>query len=140
MKDFEFIEHTADMGIRVYGENIGGLFKNAATVLFKLLTDYQPRGDKEKEITLVAETLDELFVNWLNELISSFFTYNFISADYFIDIEEKPNSKILKARIAGEDFDAYKNKINTEIKAATYHDLKIKKTDEGYMAEVIFDV
>jgi SHS2 domain-containing protein len=41
----------------------------------------------------------------------------------------------------GEEFNPYENKkINMEIKAATYHNLKIEKYNKGYKAEVIFDV
>jgi len=79
-------------------------------------------------------------VTWLNELISLFFAYKFLPADYSVAIEQKPGLNILKVRMLGENFDPYDNKIKMEIKAATYHDLKVEKTDEGYVAEVIFDV
>jgi len=42
MVDFEFIEHTADVGIRVYADTLEDLFRNAALVLFEMILDYTP--------------------------------------------------------------------------------------------------
>lgn len=140
MKDFEFIEHTADVGIRVFGKNREELFKSASRALFSLLIKYQPKNIKKKEINLEAQDLGELLVNWLNELISLFFAYKFLPGEYNIEIKEAEGRKILRAAIFGEDFDPYERKINREVKAATYHNLKLEETSKGWMAEVIFDI
>jgi SHS2 domain-containing protein len=143
MKKYELIEHTADIGIRIYGKNIKDLFNNAAAVLFTLLVEYEPKKKKKREMLVEAETPEELLVVWLNELISIFFTYKFLPAKYNIAIEENKELQryILKANMQGEEFNPYENKkINMEIKAATYHNLKIEKYNKGYKAEVIFDV
>ena len=50
----------------------------------------------------------------------------------------KITQNILEAEAIGEPMQAFK--VNTEIKAATYHQLKIEKVDSGLQAEVIFDV
>ena len=60
--------------------------------------------------------------------------------EYSLVIEESQNAKILKALIKGAEFNPYKNKINKEVKAATYHNLKVEKIDKEYVAEIIFDV
>jgi SHS2 domain-containing protein len=140
MVDFEFIEHTADLGLRIYGKNIKSLFQNAAQSLFEIIIDSRSQAESLEEISLEAENLEELFVAWLNELISLFFAYKFLPSEYFIEIEERDNLKILKSRIKGANFNPSENKIKMEIKAATYHNLKVVKTDDGYMAEVIFDI
>ena len=69
-KEFEFFEHTADIGVRVYAQNIEELFENSAKALFSLITENKELlPNLEREITLEAENLEELLVNWLNELI-----------------------------------------------------------------------
>jgi len=73
MKDYEYIEHTADVAVRVYGNSLEELFRNAAQATFSLITDYTPSEDKERDIDLEGKTLEDLLVNWLNELISVFF-------------------------------------------------------------------
>ena len=141
MKDFEFIEHTADLGIRVKGDTLEGLFENAALCLFSLMSDYKPEGKIEEKIILEGEDLEELFVTWLNELNSMFFTYKFLPAKYNIKItHDEPQYKVLEGVLLGEEFDPYENKISREIKAATYHNLKVEKIDNKWQAEVIFDV
>jgi len=140
MVDFEFIEHTADVGVRVQGASAEELFENAARVLFRLMVDYEPKPEIEERVVVEAEDCEELLVTWLNELISLFFAYKFLPAEYSIEIEDKLEQKVLKTCLRGDNFNPYKNKIKMEIKAATYHDLKVEKVDSGWVAEVIFDV
>ena len=140
MEKFEFIEHTADFGLRVYGKTSEDLFENYATALFSLLTDYQPKKMISKKITLQGQSLAELLVDWLNELLSMFFADNFLPSEYNLTISDDKGGKILHAEIKGEKFDFENNELKREIKAATYHELKVEETDRGYVGEVIFDV
>jgi SHS2 domain-containing protein len=75
----------------------------------------------------------------LSELISGFFAYKFLPKRYNIRIEQAEEST-LEAHLWGAEYDPYARKIDMEVKAATYHDLKIEKTPEGYVADIIFDV
>ena len=57
----------------------------------------------------------------------------------FTDFQiEQFDDKSLKAKATGKDLKNYK--VNTEIKAATYHGLKIEEAGGDRKAEVIFDV
>ena len=140
MEKFEFIEHTADFGLCVYGKTSADLFKNYATTLFSIITDYQPKKIINRKITLQAQSLAELLVDWLNELLSIFFADDFLPKEYSLKISDDKGGKILQAEIKGEKFDFENNELKREIKAATYHDLKVEENDRGYVAEVIFDV
>lgn len=141
MKKFEIIEHTADLGIRVYGRTLEELFNNAAIGLFGFMTEHRPKRKIEEKIILEAEDYEELLVTWLNELISMFFTYKFLPSRYGIKItRDEPQEKVLEGTLLGEEFDPYSNKISQEIKAATYHNLKVEKIGKKWQAEIIFDV
>ena len=140
MEQFEFIEHTADLGLRVTGKTPEDLFKNYAAALFNILTDYQPKKIISKKITLQAQCLAELLVDWLNELLSAFLADSFLPGEYSLAIGDDKGGKTLHAKIEGERFDFENNQLKREIKAATYHDLKVEENDRGYIAEVIFDV
>jgi len=139
MENYEFIEHTADIGIRVKGNDLKDLFKNAASAMFDIIAEKKSKEQraKSKEILVKqkADNLDELFINWLNELLSLSATEELIFSDFKID---KIDKNSLQAVAIGEDIKDYK--VNTEIKAATYHQLKIEETKPGWQAEVIFDV
>jgi len=139
MRNYELIEHTADIGIRVKAEDLKALFKNAASAMFDIIAEKKPetRAQKPETISIEqkADNLEELFVNWLNELLSLSAVKELIFFDFEIN---KIDEKTLRAAATGEDTKNYK--VNTEIKAATYHELKLEKTVSGWQAEVIFDV
>ncbi len=138
MKNYELIEHTADIAIRVKGKDLKDLFKNAALAIFQISAEKQvteAKRQKEISITQKADNLDELFVNWLNEVISLSAAKGLIFEDFQIN---KLSENNLEAIAIGSDINNYK--INSEIKAATYHELHIEKTNSGWQAEVIFDV
>ncbi len=135
---YELIEHTADICIRVKADDLKGLFKNAALSMFDIISEgKKPVAKKIEKIKIKqkADDIDELFINWLNELLSLSATKELVFSDFEIDKLDKNN---LQATLIGKDIKNYK--VNTEIKAATYHELKIAKTQSGWQAEVIFDV
>jgi len=140
MKKFEFIEHTADVGIKAYGKSLPELFQNSAEAMFSLLLESKPKKNSNKNIVIEAVSLEELLVVWLNELLSLLYVDKFLPASFSSKIEDKSSLKSLTAIVCGQEFDPYANKLNTEIKAATYHDLKVKKAYDYYWARIIFDI
>jgi len=136
-KDFEIIEHTADVGIIAYGDDTNQAFANAAKALFSLITELDSIDEAiYKDTELVAPDLETLLVEWLNELIYLFDAENIIFKRF--DITELSNTQ-LKAKSYGEKVDSAKHKLKTGIKAATYHMLKVDKTD-GCKVQVLFDI
>lgn len=137
-KNYELFEHTADLGIKVRAKDLRELFKNAGLALFDIITKGQKKQDSSPQainITQQADNLEELFINWLNELISLSSTKELIFADFRID---KLDKNSLSAIAFGSDMKNYK--VNVEVKAATYHELKIEETPSGWQARVILDV
>ncbi|MGE5307543.1 MAG: archease [Deltaproteobacteria bacterium] len=134
---YEFIEHTADIGIRVRAPDEKSLFVDAALSMFDMIARKVSTQSSERNfpIELGAENREELFVAWLNELLSLSTTENVIVSD--IDIE-RLRADSLKARVRGESMASYEFK--TEVKAATYHGLKVEQSGKDWLAEVIFDV
>jgi SHS2 domain-containing protein len=136
-RDFEIINHTADVGIRAYGTNIGQAFANAAGALFSLIAELDNVGEViYRDIELTAQDQESLLVEWLNELIYLFDVENIIFKRF--DIIELNNTQ-LKARGYGEKVDNSKHKLKTGVKAATYHMLKVDK-GEGCQVQVLFDI
>ncbi len=137
MKSYEFLEHTADIGIRVKAKSLEGLFTAVALAMFDIACRKSKPATKKKPILVKLSSADlpELFVNWLNELLSLSATRQLIFSDFKI---KKLNNTTLEAAVSGADTKNYKMK--TEIKAATYHQLRIEEDESGWIAEVIFDV
>ena len=136
-KDFEIIDHTADVVIIAYGTSLSQTFANAAKALFNLITELDNVEEVlHRDIELVAPDQESLLVAWLNELIYLFDTENVIFKRFEIT---KLNNTQLKARSYGEKVDSSKHKLKTGVKAATYHMLRIDK-DNGCKAQVLFDI
>jgi SHS2 domain-containing protein len=136
-KDYELIEHTADIGIRVKAADLKELFTKTALSMFDIIAELNKEEavTKKIEIKLKADNLEELFVTWLNELLYLSATKEWIFSDFEI---KKIDKDSLDATLIGRNIKNYK--VNTEIKAATYHELKLEQTKSGWKAEVIFDV
>ncbi len=138
MKKYEIIDHTADIGIKVYGQSLKELFTNAARGMFEIIADLDGiKPATSVKIALKAENSEELLVAWLDELLYNFYTKNIIFCAF--KISELTGTGI-KAEAFGRHIGNKKSRLNTEIKAATYHDLKIKEKDKSYEVQIIFDV
>ena len=136
-KDFEIIDHTADVGIVAYGADMSQAFANAARALFSLITELDDVTEVlHRDVELTAPDEEGLLVEWLNELIYLFDTENVIFKRFDIT---KLNHTQLKARSYGEKVDKSKHQLKTGVKAATYHMLKVDKGD-GCQVQVLFDI
>ena len=136
-KDFEIINHTADVGIIAHGADMKQAFANTATGLFSLITELDDIQEVlYRDIEVTATDKESLLVEWLNELIYRFDTENIIFKRF--DITELDNTRLM-ARSYGEKVDSSKHKLKTGVKATTYHMLKVDK-DDGYKVQVIFDI
>ena len=138
MKRYEQFSHTADIGVRVFGRTLKELFENAAFAMFDIIADLEGlEGKIVKEFELTAPNHEELLVAWLDELLYNFYTKGIIFYKFeVIDLKED----FIKAKVFGRDLRENKNRLKTEIKAATYYNLKIIKKDDYYEVDIVFDV
>lgn len=134
---YRLIDHTADIGFEIYGKDLKELFKNAALAIFDNMTEMgRVREIEKRRIKLSSDTLEELFLDWLRELLFIFSTEFFIPKEIeIIALKER----LLEAELSGEIFNKKKHRIKIEIKNPTYHMFSLKKGDRGYTARVIFD-
>ncbi|MFC2021388.1 archease [Chloroflexota bacterium] len=136
-KEFEILNHTADVGIIAYGSDTEESFANAAKGLFSLITELSDVEEIEhRDIELTAPDLESLLVAWLNELIYLFDAENMLFKRF--DITQLGNTR-LKARSYGQKVDSSRHKLKMGVKAATYHMLKIDKSN-GARIQVLFDI
>lgn len=143
MKIYEEIEHTADLGIRVYGKTLEELFSNSAWAMMDLVTDLSEVGEeKALKISIEAEDKESLMVRWLSEILY-YITMEKVVLKGF-DVKTIGENHI-EANVKGEDFKEGKHHLTREIKAVTYHNLEIKEPSSSnkepyWKAEIIFDV
>ncbi len=130
--------HTADLGIEVFGGTAGELFTNAAFAIFDLITDLNCVEAREtRTIKMEGVDQDDLLVNFLREALYLFNGEHWLAKKFRL-LEFGDNRLVAEA--AGEPFDPGRHRIETELKAVTYHQLGIRKTPEGFTTKVVFDV
>ena len=142
MKHFELIEHTADTGIKAYGETLTELFENAAKGMFHILACGNAASEgaealKNIELENNTDKLEELLVSWLSELLYIFNKEKICFNDFNV---LSLNSEGMAAQAKGVHIDLYQSDRYTEIKAVTFHNLKIEEQIEGFSCTIIFDV
>jgi SHS2 domain-containing protein len=131
------LEHTADIRMAVHGSSREELFLNSARGFTNILAP-ESRGlpDTHLELHLKADSIEELLVDWLRELLFHHETRGFILVS--ADIEELSDTT-LTAKLAGRTRGP-EEEPEVEIKAVTYHQLSVHKNETGYDVTIVFDI
>lgn len=138
MRRFEVLDHTADIGLIVYGENLKALFENAGEAFFHLITDLRKvRRRTERRIEIGRESLERLMVDWLAELLYLHEVENLLFKGFKV---ESIGEEGLKAVAKGEPFQEGVHVIKTQVKAVTYHQIAVREENRGWRAQIIFDL
>jgi len=135
---FSFLNHTADVRIKVWAESLEALFEESAYALFSLITDLEKVTPKETLFVAVeGKDYEELLVSWLNELLYRHEVKNMLFCHFKV---LELGSSFLRAETKGELFSSKKHEILTSVKAVTYHNLKIRETGKGFEVKIILDI
>jgi SHS2 domain-containing protein len=138
VKRFEILDHTADIGIIIHGENLKALFENAGEAFFHLITDLKKVNRRvERNVKIKGESLDRLMVDWLSELLYLHDVENLLFKEFKVDSVGEDG---LKATVKGEPFQEGVHAIKTEVKAVTYHQIEVRQENGGWRAQVILDL
>jgi SHS2 domain-containing protein len=133
-RHFEEVEHTADVAIRVWGRDLAELFAHAAHGMACQMADADAVGRTiERTIDLTAYDAETLLVAWLGELLYLSERDGCVFTDFDM-LEVTPGR--LRAVARGGPVTRHRQ----QIKAATFSDLEIVRTDAGYETTVVFDV
>lgn len=135
---YELMDHTADFGIHVFGDNAKNLFQNAAMAMMdQLVETVSLLAREERRITIQGNDWPDLMVNWLREIL-----YLCVGEETFaqsIQIESI-EEKCLTAHLWIDPFSAERHTLKSEIKAVTYHQVQVFETVNRWEAKIIFDI
>ena len=131
---YEYIDHTADLGIRVRSGDLRSLFRDAGMALVDLLGASSEDAPIVTGITVEGIDENDLLVRWLQELLFLLDTRAF--RVFSIEIRDMTGTS-LRAAVAGS---RGTSPLSHEIKAVTYHGLDIRHIDNGLEATIIFDM
>lgn len=135
---YETFEHTADVGLRARAATLDDLFADIARAMFSVLVANPAaiRPVEELSLQLSGDRLDDLLFDWLAELLYRFETRRLLLAEF----EVRVGDASLTATVRGEPIDRNRHELDVEIKAITYHGLRVEQNNDGWLAEVIVDL
>jgi SHS2 domain-containing protein len=135
---FEVFEHTADLGLRIRAPDLPALFAEAGRALFAAIVEDVDaiRPQQAVDIRLNPEEPDLLLFDWLRELLYRFDVQHLVFSRFDVKLDENG----LVGRADGEPFDPSRHIPLHEVKAITYHGLRVEKQGDDWLAEVIVDI
>ncbi|USG99940.1 archease [Thermococcus argininiproducens] len=141
MKKWEHYEHTADIGIRGYGDTLEEAFEAVAIALFDVMVDVRKVEKKEaRHIEAEGEDLQSLLYDFLERLLIIHEVEGLVFRDFDVKIEKSKEGYKLKAVVYGEPL-SEKHEPKEEVKAITYHEMEIKQLEDGkWMAQLVPDI
>jgi SHS2 domain-containing protein len=137
-KNYTLLNHTADLRVRVFGNDPADLFTNAGLALFDLIAGPLPRSaDQWLPLTVSADDRADLLINFLRELL-----YLWTGEDKLVSMVriETISETGIEARVGFVDYLPGSHAVWHEIKAVTYHQIEVKRTPSGWQATVVFDI
>lgn len=127
------IAHTADWELEVWAPDLGSLLVQAALGMYQLTgTQITPLPRIKRMIQLQCEEQETLLIEFLNELLYLGDSEQLAFDEFALQIDGNQ----IEAEMLGGKIKS----MSKEIKAATYHNLNIKRTKQGLIANIVFDV
>ncbi|MFW6065821.1 MAG: archease [Planctomycetota bacterium] len=137
-KECGTFEHTADVGLDARADTFAELLEALGEGLADMVAPRrQVRTSETRELSIISDDTEPLVVDFLNELSAV------LEADRFLVARVRVRSAsetAAHAELLGEPFESQRHEYATEVKAATYHDIRIARDQDGWHGRVILDV
>jgi len=138
---FEYLEHTADTGVRGIGETVEEAFCEAARAIFNLMVDLEEIvPEKAVHFAVEARQLDLLLVEWLAGLLVKKDLEGLLLSRFHVELREMENGFSLRGEGWGEPLDLKRHRPKIEVKGVTYAGLHVQKEDERWIAQCVVDI
>lgn len=135
---YETFEHTADLGLRIRASDLNSLFAEAGKALFSVIVENPDAIQPKQAVTVEVSGEDRVYLlfDWLNEWLFRYETQHML----FGRFEARVEADGLRGTAWGEPLDRGRHILDHEVKAITYHHLRVEPTGDGWEAEVIVDI
>jgi SHS2 domain-containing protein len=136
--DYEFLEHTADVKFRAYGNTMEEMFVNASLALNETVRGNIPVMEiEEKEIEVEGKDLETLLHNFLEEFLYLLDAWGFLTAKVK-DLKFDKESMKLNGVLIGDKVENYK--FTNDVKAITFNDIYVREEKDKFVCQVVLDV
>ncbi len=135
---YEVFEHTADLGLRVRAADLETLFAEAGKGLYSLIVDLASgasRG-KRRASAFPADELDYLLLRLAQRAVVRLREGSLLFSEFTVTRDAEG----ISATPAASRSIRTRHELDHEVKAITYHGLKVEQESGGWLAEVIVDI
>lgn len=130
---YEEIDHTADLALRVWGNDFFDLLENAAEGMYELMgITEKPGSNAKNSFQIENDQKESILVDFLSECLY----LAEVEVQRFSAFSFEASEKEINVKAQGNEITA----IDRNIKAVTFHNLEIKETSRGLETTITFDV
>lgn len=136
--EVEYIDHTADVGIRVRADTATDAFAAAAESMFDIMLNREAVSEAHTwQVSADAEGWEDLLVAFLEELLYRYEMQREVPRHVHI---HDLTPQHITAQTRGDYLDPARHEPDVQIKAVTYHQLRAAERDGRFEVSVIFDI
>ncbi|MBD3232594.1 MAG: hypothetical protein GF315_02610 [candidate division Zixibacteria bacterium] len=127
----------SDAAFEVTADNYSKLFQLAGKAMFGIMLDTnEVSADRQFEVELSEETIEELLYAYLSELLYIKDVEGVILSKFDVTVDKSD----LSGTVSGSKFTDIEQAPDVDIKAVTLYRFDIKKLEDGYQAVVVVDL
>jgi len=137
-KSWSTFEHPADLGLCAEGDSLAALLEALGEGMYRQICD--GRGvvaARTVTVEVASDDLESLAVDFLSDLLRLFHLERFLLASLRVTACDETSAS---ATATGEAYDPVRHELGAEIKAVTYHQIKIAREEGRWVGRVILDV
>jgi SHS2 domain-containing protein len=137
----EYLDHTADVGLRACGPTLEEAFCEAARGLFALMVNVGVVASRARHgVRATAQTLPELLVEWLSDLLAQKDLTGMVFGRFEVRIRDTVDGHVLDGTAWGEEMDRARHGLKLEVKGISYLGLVVEQEAEAWVAQCVLDV
>jgi SHS2 domain-containing protein len=137
-KKYRLTTRQSELAVKVTGDSQADLFANSAFALFDVMLDVDKIEIKDRlPLEVEGADRDDLLVNWMRELLYLYQGSGYLLKEFVV---REVKDTFVKADVCGEKIDPDRHEIKQEIAAVAYHQSRMTKTGNQWIAQLIFEV
>jgi SHS2 domain-containing protein len=139
--EYRYIEHVSDAMVEAYGGTLDEAFANSAKALVNIVCDVS-KVDLGKRVFIQTAGFDllSLLYSWLEKVLIALLVDNLALAKFQVRIARRKDSYFLSSECEGEAFVSRKHHYKVEVKAVTYHEMKVTKSKGKFVVQYLVDL
>jgi SHS2 domain-containing protein len=142
LKKFRLLDYMSDALVQSYGRTLEEGFSNAASAMTAVMVDLRRVSPTRLTREVVVNGFDEqsLLYNWLEEVLVKKDIDQEIFRSSKVKIKRTPKGFSLRGTLHGESVDARRHIFKRDVKAVTYHEMRITKKDGTFILRFLLDL